>query len=126
MRGRREFLRDAVGALAALVVLPVPGLRAGPRVVGGAGEVAPGDVVRVVWPRALDAGRASVIHAVDGRIRTTTAAPPPTGLFLQFLEIAAVPADGRLGPGVHEFSLEVDGRRVVLGWFRVSPYRFGL
>ena len=124
MSKRRDFLRDAAGALAAMTTLPLPG--SGPRVLAGGAQLAPGDVIRVLWPRSLDAARARVVHAVDGRDETVSPAPPPAGLFLQCIEIAAAPANGLLRQGAHEFSLEVDGRRLRLGGFRVAPHRFGL
>jgi len=39
--------------------------------------------------------------------------------------LAGLPMEGGLPPGEHEFLLEVRGRRIPCGGFRVTPFRFG-
>ena len=124
MTRRREFLVGMAGAIAGVVGLPVSRALGLPRVAGG-GDLAPGEAVRVLWPRGLDWRKAVVAHSLDGVRTGTVAAPEPTGLLIECLEVRASPPDGRLRPGRHEFSLLVGGRALRLGGFDIAPFRFG-
>ena len=122
---RRELLTGLVGAAASVVALPGTARARGIRVMGRAGDLVPGQVIRVVWPPDQDAAGAYIVHVVDRHEVGTAAAPEPSGLFTQVMEVQAFPPDGRLRPGRHDFYLETHGRRLWLGGYDVARFRFG-
>jgi hypothetical protein len=117
---RREFLVVA-GATAASLV-PAVALAASHR----GRDLVPGQVVRVRWPLLVPPDRATVVHELDGRVLSRRPAGRPRGFLQPRFEVAAMPADGRMRPGRHDFYLEVPGRpRVWIGGFPVARFRFG-
>lgn len=121
---RRVFLASSLGAAAAFAA-GLPAVAA--PVARGRRDLAPGEVVRVEWPRWLDSSSARLVHELDGRVLSRTPVPPARGILLPRIEVVAMPADGRMRAGRHDFFLEVEGSgtRLWLGGFGVARFRFG-
>ena len=122
---RRQFLTGlaSLGALGS--VLPALDLVPSLKVLGDTESLAPGDHIRVVWPWTMDSARAQVIHVVNGDVSDPMPVPAATGVFLPHVEIVAIPPDGRLRSGRHEFFLTFEGQHLYLGGFDVRRFHFG-
>jgi hypothetical protein len=117
---RRSFLATLGAAGLAWMGWP-RAAAAAPRLSGEPAR-APGDVVELHWPAGLPLRGARWVHRLDGRRAGASVLPVPRG---GVVRLAAVPSDGRLLPGEHRFTLEVGGRTLDGGGFRVAPFRFG-
>ncbi len=122
---RRQFLTGAMGLGLAGVAMPGMEMVPAVRVLGDTEALVPGDFIRVVWPWTLDPKRASVVHVANGEESTPMPVPEPTGLVFPRVDIPAIPPDGRLRAGRHEFFLAFEGRYLYLGGFDVRRFRFG-
>ena len=116
---RRAFLASMGVTGLAFVAGPLRALAGVPRRSGGR-DLVPGQVVRVPWP-----GAATVVVHAHGRTETRVAAPAPSGLLMPRIDVVAMPPDGRLPAGRHDFFLEGPDGRAWLGGYDVAPFRFG-
>lgn len=124
--GRRGFLAGVAGAAAGIVGLgAVRSTSAAVWLAGQGQDLVPGDVIRVPWPREIDHRLVRVVHTRDGQTLSRVEPPAPVGEPLRVFEISTRPPRGHLGPGRHDFFLEVEGRRFWLGGFELKTYEFG-
>ncbi len=116
---RRDFLASLGVTGLAFAAGPLRALARGrPR--SGGRDLVPGQVVRVPWP-----GRATILVHAYGSTETRVPAPAPVGVLMPRIDVVAMPPDGRLPAGRHDFFLEGPDGRAWLGGYDVAPFRFG-
>lgn len=124
--GRRGFLAGLAGVAAGAAGLGgTRSATAAAWLAGHGHDMVPGDVIRVPWPREVDHRLVRAVHTRDGQTLSRDEPAPPTGEPLPVLEIPTRPPRGHLGPGRHDFFLELEGRRFWLGGFDLKTYEFG-
>ena len=116
---RRDFLASLGVTGLAFAAGPMRAFASG-RPSAGGHDLVPGQVVRVPWP-----GPATTLVHAHGRTEARVPAPARRGLLMPRIDVVAIPPDGRLPAGRHDFFLEGPDGRAWLGGYDVAPFRFG-
>jgi hypothetical protein len=89
-------------------------------------DLVPGRVVRVPVPPSWRTLPLTVVHRHELLGETRAPAPPARGLLWPTVAVIAMPHDGRLKPGRHEFHLEAPDRQLLrVGGFEVTRFWLG-
>lgn len=86
--------------------------------------IVPGERIRLWWPPVLDPSRALVQVVRDGVFVGHAPVRCVGGPIWRYVEFEARPPSP-VCPGYHEFRLVAGPWRLVLGGFRIVPFRFG-